>query len=161
MPRATGGPGDGAFVRQVYPPWIFKLAESQGFALDDYRVPLAIAPGTAAPASLRLQLPTAQVGWLQTFRLYILQSNNASDVGYTVRINGAPIPELNDRRNPPGATALVLLTSSELQVRLPEGCTLDVLFTNFAAQVETVGAQITGWFHPLSAEIRQWGPISR
>jgi hypothetical protein len=106
-------------------------------------------------------LQSGQVGWLQVFRLYILNSNATSDVGYTIRINGAPVPGFTDRRNPPGAVPVVILTSNDLQVRLTEGCTLDVIFTNFAAQVEVVGAQVSGWFHPLSAEIRQWGPVSR
>jgi len=161
FPRQDGGPAAGLFSRQVYPPWVYKLPESQDFSLNDYQVALAVAPGTANPASLSLTLQSGQVGWLQVFRLYILNSNATSTVGYTVRINGGPVPGLTDRRNPPGAAPLVILTSNELQIRLPEGCTLDVLFTNFAAQVEVVGAQISGWFHPLAAEIRQWGPVSR
>ncbi len=142
-------------------PWIEKLGPiSRDFNANDYAMTLAAAIGaTATSANLRFQVPQSQVGWCQEMELYILAPTATSRVTWTLRINQGPVSGFDNLQIPPGAANLILITKNDLRVRVPEGALVDVLITNGAAQAETVGGRIAGWYHPRVAEETLWGPV--
>lgn len=151
--------GDAPPVRLLFPPRIEKLAASQDFNLNDYRVALPAGIGsTVTPATLAFQLPKDQVGWLQNFSQYTLVPSALTYASWTLLINGAPVSGFDDVRNPPGIANLVEVFESNIRIRIPMGALVSVRITNLdAAGPWTVGGLIRGWYHPKVAEDRAWG----
>jgi hypothetical protein len=104
-------------------------------------------------------MPPTFVGYLQIFGIYILSPTNAQDVTFSLRINGGPVQGWDNVQFPPGVANFVVQNAGDLQVRVPDGATVDVLVTNGSADAWTVGARISGWFHPLSEEQRIYGSL--
>jgi hypothetical protein len=148
-------PGEAPATRVIFPPWVYKLPQSVDFNFNDFVV--ALGPNaTVQPASLRFQLPTSQVGWIQALRWFMQASTTATDVTFILRINGAPVPGYT-QANPPMAAAGILLSESEIQVPIPDSGVVSVSIRNNNANPQVVGAQIKGWYHPGSAEDYYWG----
>lgn len=146
-------------VRLLFPPRVEKLAASQDFNQNDYRVILPAGVGSIVePPSLAFQLPKDQVGWLQNFSQYTLQPSAATYASWKLLINGAPVSGFDDVRNPPGIANLVEVFESNIRVRLPMGAKVSVRITNLDASGPwTVGGLLRGWYHPKVAEDRAWG----
>lgn len=156
-PPRRPDPGLSPFVRQVYPPWIAKIGGvSKDFNVSDFAMALP-ANGTATSTNLRFQLPSDNVGWLQEMSLYILTPTAAASVVWTARINGGPISGFANKRTPPGVANIIVIDINDMQVRIPQGGTVDILITNESAVAWTVGGALAGWYHPRAAELAYWG----
>jgi hypothetical protein len=151
--------GNADFARLIFPPRTEKIPSSRDFTAEDYNVTLAAGAGnTTTSAGLAFQLPGDAVGWLQEFRLYVLSQTANTSASWNITINGGPISGFNARQNPPGVANLVLVITNEMRIRLPMGCLVQITVTNLNANGPwTVGGFLSGWYHPLSDELRVWG----
>lgn len=157
--RPTGPAEQAPLVRPVFPPWVYKLPMSKDFNRNVYTSVLAAGVGaTVIPVSF--DMPPSFVGFCQIFGIYALSPLATTDITFSLRINQGPVEGWENVTLPPGATNLTLQNFSDLQVRMPDACTLDVIVTNnSAAGPWTVGAKIAGWYHPESEEQRIYGSL--
>lgn len=157
-PPEGARPGAGPFVRLVYPPRIEKLPVSQDFNVQDWNITLpAVVGATATSPALVFQVPESQVGWLQELSVYCQGMTATTLFRATVRINEGPVPGFDDLQNSPGVANLYRDDKSDLRVRLPMRCRVDMVFTNLAAVAATIGGRLAGWYHPQADEIRVFG----
>lgn len=170
VPAGDGGPAlpsraqdasNSAFVRAVPPPWTTKIGPaSRDFNVTDFAVALAAVAGQqASSTTLRFQLPTDQVGWLQEATLYIQAPTALARVQYAIRINEGPVSGLV-YENLPGVANFEAIDKNDLNVRIPSGGTVDMLFTNLnGLGAFTVGGRLAGWYHPKASELAYWGEL--
>lgn len=157
--RQQEGPADSSpLVRNIYPPWVFKLPMSQDFNASDFATVLAGVIGTTVEIT-SFTLPETMVGWIQIFGLYILSPTALQDITFTLRVNGAPVSGWDNIKFPPGVANFVVQNFSELQVRAPNSAKISVTATNNSANAFTIGAKISGWYHPLTEEQRIYGAL--
>lgn len=153
------GPGNSApLVRNVYPPWVYKLPTSQDFNAEAYNAALAAAAGATVTITT-FQLPATYVGWIQIFSVYVLSPTAAQLVTWSLLINGSPVGGWDNIQFPPGVANFGVRDFSDLQVRVPNGAQVSVVATNGNANAWTVGAKISGWFHSETEENRIYGDL--
>lgn len=153
-PRGVGSESMG-ITRLVFPPRIEKLAVSTDFNTNSYSLVLPASGTVALPA---FQCPQGMVGWLQQFFLYVLTPTALTNATWQVRINQSPVPGFDNILNPPGIANLIVMPTDDMRIRIPNGASVDVLITNNNASGPwTVGAGLSGWFHPEVAERRAFG----
>lgn len=145
-------------VRNIYPPWIYKLPMSVDFNENNFSTALAGVIGTTV-IPVTFSVPATFVGYIQIFGIYILNPTASQDVTFTLRINQGPVQGWDNIQFPPGVANFVVQNFGDLQVRLPDGATVDVLVTNNSANAWTIGAKIAGWYHPYSEEKRIYGSL--
>lgn len=154
-----GGPATTSpLVRNVYPPWVFKLPTSQDFNEEAYDVAIAAAVGATADI-LAFQTPPTFVGYIQIVSIYVLSPAATQNVTWTVRINGAPVPGYDNLLFPPGVANFGVRDYSDAQIRIPNGGLVTVTASNGSANAWTIGAKVAGWFHTLSEEQRIYGDL--
>lgn len=156
----TPGPAQSSpLVRNVYPPWVYKLPASVDFNQNNWSTALAaVVNQTVVPVQFQTQ-PT-YVGYVQVFGIYVLSPTALTDVSFALRINQAPVQGWDNYLLPPGVANFFVRTFSDLQVRIPNGALVDVLVTNRTGTGPwTVGAQIAGWTHPETEERRVYGDL--
>ena len=157
--RRQEGPADTSpLVRNVYPPWVFKLPMSQDFNVNRFDLALAGVAG-AFVTPVEFQMPSTFVGYLQIFGIFILTPLATQDVTFSLLINGGPVQGWDNIKFPPGAANFVVQNFSDLQVRIPDSARVSVRVTNNNANAWTVGAKIAGWYHPQSEEARIYGSL--
>ena len=157
LPPRGIAPGDAPFSRIQFPPRIEKLPVSTDFRQQNFALALPAGVGSTV-AGPSFTLPRDQVGWLQNNSIYVLTPTAATAFSMAVLINGGPVPGFDDIQIPPGIANFVLLADDDMRVRIPNNATVSLLFTNNSAAAWTVGGLIQGWYHPVSAEERAWGP---
>lgn len=152
--------GAAALVRSIAPPWREKLGPvSRDFNVQDFELTLAAGAGSTIE-SPTFRLPSANVGWLQQFQLYVLSQTAATSIEWSLRFNGGAVPGFSNKRNFPGVANLEAVDLNGLQVRIPMGALISVVVTNLnAAGPWTVGTGFAGWHHSLQAELDRWGPV--
>ena len=147
------------FSRQIFPPQTTKLPMSQDFNVNVWSGVLAAGAGSVVVPS-SFTLPGGMVGYVQIMGLYIQSPTNLTDITFTLRINQGPVSGWANIQFPPGVANFVVQNFSDLQVRAPMSCTVDVLITNNSgAGPWTVGAKIAGWYHPELEEKRIYGEV--
>lgn len=157
--RVQQGPAqESPLVRNIFPPWVYKLPMSQDFNVNMFSAALAGAAG-ATVIPVTFTLPPTFIGYVQIFGIYVLNPTAAQDVTYSLRINGGPVQGWDNIQFPPGVANFAVQNFADLQVRIPDGATVDVIITNNNANAWTVGAKIAGWYHPLSEEQRIYGAL--
>lgn len=155
-PRGVSA-GRMGLTRMVFPPRIEKLAVSVDFNINNYALILPAGAGNTVVLS-GFQIPQGYIGWLQQTFLYTLAPTANTSASWMVRINGAPVPGFDNIQNPPGIANLLLMPTDDMRIRLTNGCVVDVVITNLNAFGPwTVGAGLSGWFHPEVAERRAFG----
>ena len=153
------GPGNSSpLVRNVYPPWVYKLPTSQDFNAEAYNAAIAAAIGATVTIA-QFQLPQTMVGWIQIFSIYVLSPTALQSVTWTLRINGAPVGGWDNVRFPPGVANFGVRDFSDVQVRIPNGGLVSITATNGSADAWTIGAKVAGWFHTENEEQRIYGDI--
>lgn len=153
------GPGNTSpLVRNVYPPWVYKLPTSQDFNAEAYNGALAAVAGATVTIT-QFQLPLTYVGWIQIFSIYVLSPTALQSVTWTLRINGAPVGGWDNIFFPPGVANFGVRDFSDLQVRVPSGGLVEIVATNGNANAWTVGGKVAGWFHSESEEQRIYGDL--
>jgi len=158
----TGGnsPAERApLSRMVFPPWVYKLPMSQDFNANQFASTLGAGVGSVVvPTSF--QLPGGMVGYVQIMGIYILSPTNNTDITFTLRINQGPVSGWDNIKFPPGVANFVVQNFGDLQVRAPNSALVDVLVTNNNASGPwTVGAKVSGWYHPEIEEKRIYGDL--
>lgn len=157
--REQTGPAETApLVRNVYPPWVFKLPSSVDFNRNVFSGALVAVAGTQLEV-LSLTLPPTYIGWIQIFGLYILSPTASQDVSFSLRINGAPVEGWDSIQFPPGVANFVVQNFSDLQVRVPNGGRISIVATNNNANAWTVGGKVAGWYHSEIEEQRIYGSL--
>lgn len=157
--RQQAGPADTSpLVRNVYPPWVYKLPTSADFNRNSYNSALAGVIG-ASVEILTLTLPATYVGWIQIFGIYILSPSALQNVTFTLKINGAPVEGWDNIQFPPGVANFVVQNFSDLQVRVPDGGKISIVATNGSADAWTVGGKVSGWYHSMVEEQRIYGTL--
>lgn len=162
QPSDQLGPGATApLVRQIFPPWVYKLPTSSDFNAQDFATILAAGAGAQVTAAgWTFRLPATNVGYVQIFGIYVLNQTAATSIAWSLRINESPVPGWSNIQNPPGTANIFVQNYSELQVRVPNGAKVDVLAINQnAGGPWTIGAKINGWYHPLIEERRLYGEL--
>lgn len=152
---------DNPAVKSIFPPWREKLTTSKDFNAEDFNMTLPAGVGaTVVSANLRIQLPQSMVGWLQVFSLYVQGQTPLTQAQWAVRIDNGPVSGFSNVLNPPGTANIVLITSTDLQERVPNNGTVDIIVTNLNASGPwVVGGRLRGWYHPKADELREWGEI--
>lgn len=152
------GPGNSSpLVRNVYPPWVYKLPTSSDFTLESYTATL---PGVAGAEVViaAFQMPPTYVGWIQIFSLYVLSPTAVQAVNWVLRINNAPVQGWT-KQFPPGVANFGVRDYSDVQVRVPDGALVQLVAVNTNANAWTVGGQVSGWYHSLNEEQRIYGDL--
>ncbi|MGH3589536.1 MAG: hypothetical protein ACRDRF_00665 [Pseudonocardiaceae bacterium] len=158
--RQQEGPADvSPLVRNIYPPWVFKLPMSQDINANQFASVLpAVVGATVTPVTFTI--PETTVGWEQIFGIFILSPTALQDITFSLRVNGGPVQGWDNIKFPPGVANFVVQNFADLQVRIPNGGKVDVVVTNNnGAGPFTVGAKIAGWYHPESEEQRIYGTL--
>jgi hypothetical protein len=167
VPNRNAGPGmpprveaasDSPIIRVQQDPRIEKLRESVDFNAQNYALALAAGAGSVV-AGPTFQVPQNQVGWLQSSGLYLLTPTAATSVTLQIRINSGPVPGFDNLQNVPGiANFVVFPLEDDMRVRIPNNALVETfIFNNNANGPWTVGAFLSGWYHPLAAEEQAWG----
>lgn len=153
------GPGNSSpLVRNVYPPWVYKLPTSQDFNAEAYDAAIAAAVGATVTIT-SFQLPPTFVGWIQLFSLYVLSPTANQAVTWQLRINGGPVPGWDNIFFPPGVANFGVRDFSDLQVRVPNGALIEIIGINRSANAWTIGGKVAGWFHAMTEEERIYGSL--
>lgn len=146
-------------TRQIFPPWVYKLPGAQDFNQNNYNTVLAAGAGSVV-VPVAFQLPQDNVGWLQIFGVFVLTPTALTNILFTLRINQAPVSGWDNIQVLPIASNGIVQNFNDLQVRVPNNATVDVLVTNqSAAGPWTVGAKIAGWYQSRHEEQRLYGDI--
>lgn len=144
-------------TRLIFPPRIEKLNVSTDFNVNSYSLVLPAGVGSTVVLP-GFQCPQSMIGWLQQFFLYVLTPTADTNATWQVRLNGAPVPGFDNILNPPGIANLIVMPSDDMRIRIPNANLVDVVITNNNAFGPwTVGAGLSGWFHPEAAERRAFG----
>ena len=153
------GPGNSApLVRNVYPPWVYKLPTSSDFNANAFNVALAGVIGQQVEVT-RFQVPATFVGYLQIMGIYILAPTNAQTVTFTLRINGAPVIGWDNIVFPPGVANFVIQNFADMQVKIPNGALITLTAQNGSADAWTIGGKLAGWYHSEVEENRIYGDL--
>lgn len=138
--------------RQVYPWWVEKIPSAQDFNVQDFAITLGAGVGSQATSTgLNFKLPSAFIGVIQLFGIYILTPDATTAIQFTLRVNQMPVSGWDNIQFPPGAANFVVQNFSDLRVKVPQGGVVDVLITNLAATGPwTVGGKVAGWYNPTS-----------
>ena len=94
-------------------------------------------------------IPQGSIARLDSVNFYVDNLLASSNISFTVLQNGAPIQGLTNVFIFPGVAARVAENFS-LFVRITNGATLTVTYTNTDGGSYTVGASLSGWFWPES-----------
>ena len=158
---AGSGVGDAPYVRQIYPPWVYKLPSSTDFNANGFSEIIGAGAGTALVSALvSFRVPADMVGYVQIVGLYVLTPTALTDLTFTFRINQGPVPGYDNLIPPPGVANFLVQNYSDVQVRIPSGSTIDLLIRNNGAGGPwTVGGKIAGWYHPQVDEERLYGNL--
>lgn len=156
LPPRGAVPAESPFSRVQFPPRMEKIQGSTDFRVQDFALALPAGIGSTVVGP-SFTLPRDQVGWLQNNAIYVLTPTAATVFSMAVLINGGPVPGFDNIQIPPGIANFVLLGDDDMRVRLPNNCTVSLLFTNNSAPAWTVGGLLQGWYHPISSEERVWG----
>lgn len=158
--REPSGPAQTSpLVRNVYPPWVYKLPMSQDFNRNNFATALAAVANTVV-TPVSFQTPPTFVGYVQIMGIFVLSPTAATDITFTLRINQAPIEGWDNIKPPPGVANFFVQNFADLQVRIPNGALVEVVVTNNAATGPwTVGAKVAGWYHPETEENRIYGAL--
>jgi hypothetical protein len=152
---ATSSP----FVRNVYPPWVYKLPMSQDFNQNNFATVLAAVAGTVV-TPVTFQLPPTFVGYIQIVGIYVLSPTATTDITFTLRMNGAPVQGWDNLATPPGVANFFVQNFADVQQRIVNGGKVTMTVTNNAATGPwTVGAKVAGWYHPEGEEQRIYGSL--
>lgn len=111
--------------------------------------------GTTGPLVVT-QLPGNSIGVVQVIEVDILNLLQTSAISWSFLVNGAPAPGFNNITIFPGSVPRVSKVLDELTLRVPQGATLSMTFTNTdGAAYPVVGMSYYGWFWSLAAD-RWW-----
>jgi hypothetical protein len=160
LPPVDVSMADTPYTRLIFPPRIEKLPESRDFNVQNYAlvIPAGLGSVVQGPSFI---IPESQVGWLQNAGLYLLTPTALTSVTLIVRINEGPVPGFDNLQNAPGIANFVLFpVEDDMRVRIPNHAKVDFIIVNNNANGPwTGGGFLGGWYHPDSAELRQWGPV--
>jgi hypothetical protein len=106
-----------------------------------------LIPGTV------VNIPNLNMGVLTGVSIYIDNMLLATNVTYTVRYNGAPIPGYQGLSMFPRVAPFVGNTFSSKYRFNGEGV-LDVVFNNLDGGTYLIGAALSGWFWPAASDVR-------
>lgn len=160
LPPVELSQADAPYTRLIFPPRIEKLPESRDFNIQDYSLVIPAGAGNSVQGPSFI-LPESQVGWLQNAGLYLLTPTALTSVTLIVRINEGPVPGFDNLQNAPGIANFVIFPAEDdMRVRIPNHAKVDFIIVNNNANGPwTGGGFLGGWYHPESAELRQWGPV--
>lgn len=144
--KAAEAPNPYADTKRVYleyPPEIFPIPGAQEFAVDeDFSSP---GVGSTEPTALRYQVPQGMLAIIRVFGYGIQSMTTATDVSWSVLVNGGNVQGYTDRRFFPGNVPRVT-ASVDAFIRVPAGGLISVRFTNVDGAVYAANANFSGWF---------------
>lgn len=97
-----------------------------------------------------VKLPDQNIGIIRGFSVFITNMLAATVVSWTLLINGAPAGGYGSIRLYPRAAAFVG-NSFDCFIRVSDGATLGVAFTNTDGGTYTIGASFSGWYWPIAS----------
>lgn len=140
-------------VLSVHLPWVMPIPDSQEIAVLGYEDTTGVGD-TGTIANTEYTLGQGNIGVLRSFSVYIDDMTTATDVTFSLRINGAPAPGYGAIKMFPRLAASVS-NSFDCMLILPVKAKVEVVFLNTDGGAYKVGAGFNGWEHPeLSA--RRW-----
>lgn len=144
---AAQGPGVQRSL-QVYLPEVFPIPSA-----TEFNVVVSKASAGAEQnidIGIVLDLPQNNVGIVRGVSLYINNMLATTNVQWTLRFNGAPVPGYNNLSIFPRAAPSVA-NSFDSFVRIPQGNPMQVrvTYSNIDGAAYTVGAALSGWFWPI------------
>jgi len=147
----VGAPGGPSVARslQVYLPEVFPIP-----AATEFNVVVSKASAgaeTNVDIGIVLDLPQNNIGIVRGVSLYINNMLTTTNVTWTLRFNGAPVPGYNNLSIFPRAAPSVA-NSFDSFVRIPQGNPMQVrvTYSNIDGAAYTVGAALSGWFWPIT-----------
>lgn len=142
----------------LYLPEVFPIPGATEF----YRTAFAASGGlgTITPAALTLQTPQSSLGIVRVFGVGLDGMSAVTDVVFSLRVNGVPVPAWGAYQLFPGPAARVT-ESSDVWVKLPPASLVEVAITNRDGAAYTVGANYSGWTWPESLDKAWRGQLYR
>jgi hypothetical protein len=153
-PIGNGGPGDVVMGKAlVLPlPEDSPIPDAHEFNVQG-SIASAVAQNNILVPNTTVNIPALNMGVLTGVSIYIDNMLLATNVTYTVRYNGAPIPGYTGLTMFPRVAPFVGNTFASKYRFNGEGV-LDVIFSNIDGGAYVVGAALSGWFWPCASDVR-------
>lgn len=138
-----------------FPPQQYPIPDARGFTLFD-QVDTVGVNQLLTPAGLVIAMPVGYTGVVRSITIDVNDIAATTDLRYSLRIGGTPVPGYDSLRHFPRVAASVS-RDFDAYIVIPDGRTLDVLVTNVDGGAHKVGGSITGWSWPTTSGKRWIG----
>lgn len=134
----------------------FNVTGSKSTSAVEAGIPIVIAPQVGPNAGF-VELPAGNIGRISSVLFSITDMLTTTDVTFTLRINGAPVPGYAGYKITPRVSPYVSNSFDDPSCRilLRNGDKINVVYTNTDGGTYVVGCAITGWFWP-EASGKRW-----
>lgn len=147
----SGGPAIDRTL-QVYLPEIYPIPAATEFNILAQKATTIVEAGV--DIGLTVDVPPNNVAIIRGVNLYISDMTTATNVSWTVTLNGAPAQGFNNLSIFPRNSPFVS-NSFDAFVRVGQGIKIRVVYTNTDGGSYTVGAALSGWWWPQTLG-EQW-----
>lgn len=160
MPKP--GPGPYAMLPKVLNiplPWLEPFPDAQFFNVSANKSTSVGETGISITGS-KSQIGQGVIGVLRSFTVNINDMTPATNVVFTLMVNGGPVPGFGQISMFPRNAASVS-NSFDCMIILPVSATIEVFYNNADGGSYLVGASYGGWQYP-EASARRWmmtGPM--
>lgn len=111
----------------------------------------SLGPGPVSQAVAAFTVPPHSRGVVREFTADVNNLLGSSDITWSLRIAGAPVPGWTHRQFPfasPHVTIALIQQADRVYIEVPGGSTVDVLITVADGGTYLIGATIAGWTFP-------------
>lgn len=139
----------------IYLPEIFPIPDAVEFNPSGSASSVGVETGTnitLLPAIVNglLEMPDQNIGIIRGFTISISNMLTTTNVTWTLLVNGAPAGGYGAIKMFPRASAFVG-NSFDTFIRVPDGGTVSVQFSNVDGGTYVIGASLSGWYWPIAS----------
>ena len=129
----------------LLPPSFFQAREAVNFFQEGSTTGVTSVTGFVTLASFTL--PANDIGWIREITIVVNDMLISTDVRFTVRIDGGPVPGFSALRLTPRAAASVsgTFTGETMRIDVPDGGQIVLGAQVFDAGTYQLGASFRGW----------------
>lgn len=141
---ANTGPGIDRAL-QVYLPEIYPIPGANEFNILAQKATVAVEANT--DIGLVVDVPKNNIGIIRGLNIFISDMLTTTNVTWTLMVNNGPATGYNNISIFPRTSPFVG-NSFDAFVRVPQGASIRVVFSNVDGGSYTVGASVSGWSWP-------------
>lgn len=145
----TGDYAPSATVLTRYLPQEFPIPGATEFQRDTFLT--SPGAGSITPGALTFRIPTGSYGIIRSFGVGLNLMTAATDVVFSIRVDGRPVPAWGTLRMFPGAASRVT-TQVPTWIELEPSAIITVVITNVDGAVYVLGVNYSGWYWGVAAD---------